>query len=66
MYFVGSEKSDGLSKDSPAIYIGVKGFYFEMNKFLGHYDDWIDVSTIVIGSCSAGPIAEVFFDEFLE
>ena len=66
MYFVGSEKSDGLSKDSPAIYIGVKGFYFEMNKFLGHDDDWIDVSTIVIGSCPAGPAAEVFFDEFLE
>ena len=66
MYFVGSEKSDGLSKDSPAIYIGVKGFYFEMNKFLGHDDDWIDVSTIVIRSCLAGPVAEVFFDEFLE
>ena len=66
MYFVGSEKSDGLSKDSPAIYIGVKGFYFEMNKFLGHDDDWIDVSTIVIRSCLARPATEVFFNEFLE
>ena len=48
MYFASSEINDGLSKDSPAIYTGVKGFYSEMNKFLGHDDDWIDVSTIVI------------------
>ena len=66
MYFVGSEISDRLSKDSPAIYTGVKGFYFEMNKFLRHDYDWIDVSNIVIGSCPAGPVTGVFFNEFLE
>jgi len=35
-----------------------------MNKVFGHYDDWIDVPTMVIGSCPACPVEEAFFDEF--
>ena len=37
-----------------------------MSKCLGHDDDWIDVPTIVIGSCPAGPVEEVSFNKFLE
>ena len=66
MFFVGREISDEARKDSPAIHLGVKGFYNEMNKLFGHDDDWIDVPTMVIGSCPAGPVEEEFFNEFLE
>ena len=66
MYFVGSEISDEVRKDSPAIHLGVKRFYSEMNKFFSHDDDWMDVPTMVIRSYPAGPVEEAFFNEFLE
>lgn len=55
MFFVGREISDEARKGSPAIHFEVKGFYSEMNKIFGHDNDWIDVPTMVIGSCPAGP-----------
>ena len=65
MFFVGKEISVEAGKGSPAIHLGVKGFYSEMNKVFGH-DYWIDLPTMVIGSCPAGPVEEAFFNECLE
>ena len=66
MYFVGNEISTEARKDSPAIHLGVKGFYNEMDKIFGDADGWVALPTMVIGSCPAGPVQEHFFDEFLE
>ena len=60
------EISDEARKGSPAIHLGVKGCYSEMNKVFGHDDDWIDVPTMVIESCSAGSVEKAFFNEFLD
>ena len=66
MYFVGNEISTEARKDSPAIHLGGKGFYNEMDKLFGDADGWVALPTMVIGSCPAGPVQEHFFDEFLE
>ena len=64
MFFVDQEISDEARKDSPAIHLGVKGFYSEMNKLFGHDDDWIDVPTMVIRSRPAGPAKRHFSMSF--
>ena len=53
MYFVGNEISTEARKDSPAIHLGVKGFYNEMDKIFGDADGW--VASVSNCECTGNP-----------
>lgn len=66
MYFSGAEITTEARAETPAIHLGVKGFYAAMDRALGGPAGWQDVPALLVGSTPAGPVDATFFMSFLE
>jgi microcystin degradation protein MlrC len=66
MYFRDAAITEQARLETPAIHLGIKGFYATMDAAFGGPKGWEDAPAMVVGSTPAGPVREAFFTEFLD